>query len=193
MSGRARSWFGWLPLWAMLLGLLALGTSNAPAQTKPAGELPKAEQERLVKKIQWLYQFSIYTEWPSEAFPNSEAPFVVGLLGTDPLGDLLEAITKKTVKNRRVEVKKCDSVETALQCHLLFISSSEKDKLSEILRRLKDARILTVGEAEDFTKLGGVINLTIGQSDPFEFSLQAEKRAKLVISSDLKGCGKKVP
>jgi hypothetical protein len=44
---------------------------------------PRTHQQALAK---WLYTLSSFAEWPSEAFPDQNAPFVLGILGEDPFG-----------------------------------------------------------------------------------------------------------
>ena len=41
---------------------------------------------------------------------------------------------------------------------VVFISTSEKARLTPILQGLKDASVLTVGEMDRFTESGGMIN-----------------------------------
>lgn len=46
-------------------------------------------------------------------------------------------------------------------CHLLFISSSEKKRLAQILDSLRGTSVVTVSDLHDFYQQGGVIGLIL--------------------------------
>jgi len=50
-------------------------------------------------------------------------------------------------------IKEFRSPTEATNCHILFISTSEKNRLPEILKGLKGTSVLTVGEMEHFRKV----------------------------------------
>jgi hypothetical protein len=138
-------------------------------------------------KAAFLYNFAKFVEWPSEAFPNEQAPFLLCVLGEDPFGEDLDQIVKdKTVNGRRIEVKRFKEARNLKECQILFVSASEEESLPEILGALRGARTFSVGETERFTRLGGVLNFKIEKkSVRFEINVDAAQRAKLKISSKL--------
>jgi len=81
-------------------------------------------------------------------------------------------------------------VEEAKACHVVFISASEKDRLPEILSALQDSSVLTIGDTDEFARLGGIIGLTIGKEQAFEINQSALKRSKLNIDTKVQVCGK---
>ena len=127
------------------------------------------------------------------AFRSSNAPFVIGILGNDPFGGVLDGITNKVVRSRPVVLKRCQGVEEAKDCHLLVVSFVDETKLAEILDNLKDSSILTVGETEKFSRMGGIVTITLNKKQVFEISAKAMKRAGLSMDSQLRECGKMVP
>ena len=71
-------------------------------------------------------------------------------------------------------------------CDILFISSSEKDRLPSIMAALKDLPILTVSEIEGFAQRGGMINfIIVGNKVHFEVNPDAAKQVGIHISSQL--------
>jgi len=68
---------------AMTLNLAPL----ADAQTGDASD----SSEYLIK-AGFIYNFAKFVEWPSTSFPQSDAPIVIGILGTDPFGSVLDRI-----------------------------------------------------------------------------------------------------
>jgi hypothetical protein len=171
--------------WAVLLLLPAWFDHHASAQTGKLGEYEI--------KAAFLYHFANYTEWPEEAFADKNAPFTFGIFGENPFSDILNGFTNKFVRERPVRIMKCSSWDEARDCHLLFIGSSEKNKLTEILAHLKTRSILTVADTDSFLESGGIIHLiTANNRVGFEINVDAAKEAKLKISSQVLSLAKRV-
>src|SRR5437870_11046525 len=94
-------------------------------------------------KAAYLYNFIKYVDWPS-----SGDTITIGVLGGNPFGTALAPLNGKIVKGRRLLIKELDSVRDAQKCQIIFVSSSEKQRLQEIFENLKSARVLTVGESQ---------------------------------------------
>ena len=138
-------------------------------------------------KAAFLFNFAKFVEWPAGAFPKNDSPFVIGVLGDDPFDhDLEKAVKDKKVKDRKIVIKRFKRISDLENCQILFVSSSEKDRLAAIFKKVNSKPILTVGDVSGFARRGGVINLirrdkTIG----FEINPKAADKAGLKISSQL--------
>ena len=132
-------------------------------------------------KAAYLYNFIKYVDWPSYGDTIS-----IGVLGSDPFGPALAPLNGKTVKGRRLVIKHLDSVRDAQQCQIIFVSSSERQRLQEIFESLRSARVLTVGETQGFADGGGIINfIEENNRVRFEINAEAARRTGLNISSEL--------
>jgi hypothetical protein len=149
------------------------------------GQTVQPSEYRL--KAAFVFNFAKFVEWPPEAFTNATAPIVIGILGDNPFGqDLEETVNAKTVNDRPFEIREFHSATDARKCHILFICTSEKDKLSQIFDALRDTNVLTVGETDGFTDNGGMINFVRqGTKIRFQINADAAKAARLKISSKL--------
>jgi len=105
-------------------------------------------------KAAFLFNFAKYVEWPPEGFADKTSPLVIGVLGQNPFGnDLDQTVRSKTINGRSLQIKEIPhSVTEATNCHILFICTSEKKRLPEILSGLRGAHVLTVGETDRFTQ-----------------------------------------
>jgi hypothetical protein len=160
------------------LSITALWSSETRAQKPPSEYEVKAA---------FLYNFIKYTEWPQKVFPTPETPLTIGIVGEDPFRSLLDkAIEGKTFNGRKLVVKRIEQLQSVKNCHLLFISSSESSRLSQLLADLKGASILTVSETEKFAERGGVVNFKMqGDKVRFDINIKAAESAGLRISSKL--------
>src|SRR5688572_7981054 len=52
-------------------------------------------------KAAFLFNFCQFVDWPPEAFSSNSQPLVIGVLGTDPFGTSLKALTRNESVNGR--------------------------------------------------------------------------------------------
>ncbi len=161
-------------------------------------------------KAAFLYNFMRFIDWPAEEASSKEA-LVIGIIGEDPFGDAFTPVKDKQVKGRDVvfkrfkglgEMKKAgekdqsafkQEIETVRKCHLLFICSSEKNNLGEIIQLLQGSPVLTVGEMDNLIESGGVIKFLMeSKKVRFEISLTAAEKTGLKVRSQLLRLAKKV-
>ncbi|HWW01055.1 MAG TPA: YfiR family protein [Candidatus Acidoferrum sp.] len=155
-----------------------------------AGEDGRAQEFRPTEyqvKAAFLFNFAKFVEWPPDAFASKTAPLVIGILGENPFHeDLARTIQNKTIDNHPLEITEFRSLAQATNCHMLFISTSEKERLPEILKSLKGTSVLTVGETDRFIAAGGMVNFVLqGTKIRFQINREAATSAGLKISSKL--------
>lgn len=151
-------------------------------------------------KAAFLYNFIQFVDWPEEKTSNQKEPIILGIIGKDPFGESFEPIDNKQIKGRKSLINRFESmdklkasgdkekfyIESMRKCHLLFICSSEKDHLTDILNIVSGHGVLTVGETPEMLKSGGVINfLVVENKVRFEINLAAAKQDKLKVRSQL--------
>ena len=161
--------------------LLAFGLLTAP------GARADASKEYDLKAV-LLYHFTQFVEWPPTASPRPDAPIVIGILGRDPFGQVLdELVRQESREHRRIVVERYRGPDAIGNCQILFIDSSESRNLPRILAALKGRPVLTVGDSEDFAIRGGMIRFMKGPDDriSLRINLAAAKAGGLTISSRL--------
>lgn len=142
-------------------------------------------------KAAFIYNFIKFIEWPDELPKNRPVPINLYVLGYDPFGKALGSLQGKQIRGRTINIKRAGSPKGLINCHILFISSSEKQHIPEILRSIKGLNTLTISDTAGFAKKGIIVNFyTEGEKVRFEINLDAAKRANLTISSKLLGLAK---
>ena len=166
-------------VWLVLSALLVSGGLALSAPAAPPGEYQL--------KAVFLFNFAQFVEWPPQAFPDAQAPLVIGVLGMDPFGAYLdETVRGETVNNRPLIVQRYGRVEDINTCHILFISRSEADRLEQIRASLRGRHILTVSDAEDAALRGVMIRMiTVENKIRLRINLEEAQAANLKISSKL--------
>lgn len=139
-------------------------------------------------KAAYLFNFGKFVQWPEQTFKNATDPFIIGVYGTNPFGEILQqTIQNKTLQNRPVIILNISNPLDAVTCHILFISKINKLELNQVLQALTNKPVLTVGDnIDEFCQSGGVINFTGQHSQKrFEINNKASARIQLIISSKL--------
>jgi hypothetical protein len=145
-----------------------------------------AANEYQVKAV-FLYNFAQFVEWPAVAFSDPQAPLVIGVLGTDPFGSLLdETVRGEAIGNRPLLVQRYQRLDEVGHCHILFIGRSELSRLDTIVGTLRSRGVLTVGDIDNFAQRGGMIQFTTENNKiRLRINLGAARNAHLIISSKL--------
>jgi hypothetical protein len=163
-------------------------SSYVAASTKKASEYE-------IKAV-YLYNFLLFATWPESDEDGGEddgevGDICIGIVGKDPFGDgfseiegkVIKSLNKKLVIRRYGTYKKGHGIEG---CRLLFVCSSEKGKLIEIVKELKGSRTLTIADVDGFLKYGGMINLVkVKKKIRWEVNRTPLKKANIQLSSQL--------
>ncbi|PYT18188.1 MAG: DUF4154 domain-containing protein [Acidobacteria bacterium] len=182
---------GGRPRAGALLICLAATFIAAGGRARGGESAPGSLSEYQIKAA-YLYYFSTYVDWPPESLSRTGEPLVIGVLGVDPFGAILDdTLRGKTINNRRFVVKRFQNIKEARDSHLLFISTSERDRLPSILKALEGAAVLTVGEIDQFASRGGQIAFRMEDKKVrFDINIAAVERARLKISAQLMKLGR---
>jgi hypothetical protein len=138
-------------------------------------------------KAVFLFNFAQFTDWPTNAFDAPDAPLVIGILGNDPFGTLLDDVVRdEIVKGRKFIVERYHDVEGIKACHILFISQSEAQHLDKIVTALKGKSILTVSDISNAAYRGVCVRfITENNRIHLRVNMNALEEANLTMSSKL--------
>src|SRR6266851_5044589 len=164
---------------AMTLGVALLGACNLSAQA------PKITEYQV--KAAYLANFGRFAEWPASVAVDKNESFNICVLGQDPFGaDLDAAVAGETIGRAHVVAKRISTPQDAVDCRILFISSSEASQWKEILTALRTLSVLTVSDIPQFARRGGIIQFLIdGNRVRFDINLAATERVGVKLSSEL--------
>ena len=138
-------------------------------------------------KAAFLYNFAQFVEWPASAFDSDDSPVVIAIVGDDPFnGSLDRAVTGKTIGSRNVIVRHFAFGSDLTRCHVLFVPALPDGKTAEVLSKVMDHPILTVGESDNFPWAGGCIRFFLEDNkERFEINLDSADRSRIQVSSKL--------
>ena len=162
----------------IILLLLAFGLCLAPPTNS-------AQQDESQVKAVFVLNFAKLTEWPGDGYGDSSA-FTIAILGKVPSAIFINTLKSQTVHGTKVTVRHIEAVSDANGVNLVYISDSERQRLSGILRELSHQNILTVSDISGFCEAGGMIGLVPVQNRlGFEVNLTVARKSRLTLSSQL--------
>jgi hypothetical protein len=139
-------------------------------------------KEQLVK-VTYIYNFGKFIVWPDS---SSHASFNICVEGDQPLSGKIALLQNRQLDGRKIEVHPGIDIDKSVNCHILFISETEQQRLPEILERILAKPILTISDLPNFASLGGMIGMkVIDQRVRFDINLAVAQRANLKIDSQL--------
>ena len=152
----------------------------------------QTEAEALETKVNDLTNLPTYVDWPKQAFDSTFADFVFGVVGDEDFAKKLDDIEKgKWLDGHPVSIHhfktfSTDRVKALKGCHILFISSSQKENLDVVLQSLVGKPILIVSDMEHFADQGGMVEFDLrGDKVNLLINPESARKAHLHISSRL--------
>ena len=161
----------------VILGLLCMSPLITAAQ--------KTTDVRV--EAAYIYNFAKFVEWPPYKFPDSSTPIRFCVVNDFAFHtELTRVVSNKSISGRLMEVALLRDPSQALQCHVLFINAAHERQMEHLLKALRSASVLTVGETDGFLDAGGMINFTL-HNDQVQFRInhKAAQEANLYLSSRL--------
>lgn len=174
----------WIRGWRNRLAIIVSGAALLGAAC-PALQASRPTEYEV--EAAYLYDFSLFVQWPPADGRDKQGGFEVCVLGADPFGRVLDTILAgQMAAVRNVFARRITAPEQAAGCRILFISSSEDTILKEVLASMSSTSVLTVSDMPHFVDRGGMIEFVSAKSRiRFKINLAAAQKAHLVLSSQL--------
>lgn len=147
--------------------------------------------DELDQTILYSYKIGKFATWPDKKLNTATKHFQLCILGWNPFSQqALNMIIGKPVQGIPLSIETFNSgliTEKVLStCHIVFISSSEKHRLSTILSSLQKIPVLTVSDIHGFSDSGGMITLVKDHGKlRFQINQKALQQANISVSSKI--------
>ena len=161
-----KSLLGYLALFNLLF-LLPINLVSSQATAQDTGS------RGYVIKAGFIYNFTRFIKWPPQSNTSEEnSKYSICVIGDNPFGPILHRLQEKhRLKEHPLEIKLAVSQKDFEGCQILFVSSSERSNVEQIVHQTRGLPILTIADTEGFSERGIDIGLLI-----------VENRVKLEIN-----------
>jgi hypothetical protein len=161
----------------ILLSCILFSLISSVAQVHPTESQVKAA---------YLYNFGKFVRWQADHQLRPDS-LEICVLGKDPFGSVLDStVAGESIDGRKITVIRLAKVQDAERCNILFISTSEENRLSSILSAVQPFGPLTVSDIPSFAQRGGIIEF-VAQKDKIRFEVNrfAAEQSHVMLSSEL--------
>lgn len=150
-----------------LAGLPALAWSESSLQ----------REERI--KAALVFKLVKFVNWPAAAMSGRE-PIQICALGESRVGEALSAVDGKPARDRLAQFRKIAglTVNEIKGCHVLYIPANAREIGNGLPGHLRGRGVLTVSDASDFARRGGMIGLVQNENKlSFEINLRSARES----------------
>jgi hypothetical protein len=142
-------------------------------------------------KAALLYNLLAFVEWPQGA--TGDKSLVIGVAGDTEVLDALRQVGVRAIKGHPVAVRDVREEDDPTHCHVLYLAAARDRMTAGLLRRVTGAPVLTVGDASEFERRGGIVFVYFERARlRFDVSLSNANKAQLKISSKVLGLARSV-
>lgn len=164
---------------AVALGLgLAASVFSCPGLAG-AGELPEA-----AAKAAFLYNLAPFVDWPAATFAAPADPFVICVIGKDPLGPALDQVVAgQKAAGRAIVVRRLAKAAREAGCEIIYLGGASGPLVKDTLAAVHGSPVLTV---TDNSGPPGIIDLVFDRGQlRFRVDDQLAADGGLTLSSKL--------
>ncbi|MFZ0131847.1 MAG: YfiR family protein [Desulfobacterales bacterium] len=139
-------------------------------------------------KTGFIYNFANFVSWPPAAFGDKSDELVLCFVSDSPAADALFKLNGQSIRGRKIKVVSYTQESCLDASHILYFATQDKNLIQKLIDLARERSILTIGETEGFSQMGGIINFfEEGNRLRFKINVDAAKRAGLTMSSQLLG------
>lgn len=149
----------------------------------------QAQTSIVEAKAKFIYNFTKFFEW---SHSESNGDFVIGVLGANDVYQEVKDFTSgKKVINRDIQVERFRAAENVTNCHILFVSGDQTNKLPDLNERLASNTLL-ISESEKGIDQGAALNFVLEDERlSYEFAPSQAKDKGLKFSSRIQDMASK--
>jgi hypothetical protein len=140
--------------------VIAIGISTLILAGVAHAERQVASTERL--KASFVFRFAHFVTWPAATSQsNQPSPLRMCVIARDAFSEALDSMTEgREIDGRTLIVERREPDSGDLRhCQLLFIGRDQSAAFGGVGAALRGMPVLTIGEADGFTRQGGMIHL----------------------------------
>lgn len=143
------------------------------SQIQMASAAGTAVSEYAVKSA-LLLKLSRFVYFPQE---QDDQQRQLCVLGQNPFGNILDQLNQASDAANQLRLQFLSSAQQARTCHFVFISQSERRRLSAILKQLEDQALVTISDIRGFARNGGMIELSLASDSDTQLNIFINRQA----------------
>ena len=107
-------------------------------------------------KAAYLFNFGQFVEWPAAAYSSPAAPFVIGIVGEDPFGNVIDDIVRgESLAGRPLLVKRFKTAFTGAGSDAAIIALKTENNRIRMRINVEEARANNLVISSKLLRLAG--------------------------------------
>jgi hypothetical protein len=152
----------------------------------PLANPATAPADEYAVKAAFLYNFTRFVEWPESAFAGDPGVFRLCVFGSDPFGERLAAIQRRTVGRRPIAVERPDAASRLPSCQIAYLGRGAGADVAAAATGSASSTTLTVSSDPTFVREGGMFALVTERGRVrLHANLDSVQRSSLQVSAKL--------
>jgi hypothetical protein len=143
-------------------------------------------------KAAFVYKLMSFVEWPANVVGGR---MIVGFAGEGAMAtSLMDSINGKRLGAVPIQVRNVRTPAEMRECNVLIVGYPDHSRTQETLSYVKNMNMLTIGDGEEFARMGGMVAL-VPYQNTFHITVnpRAVERAHLKLSAKLLSLAKLLP
>lgn len=133
-----------------------------------------------------IVNFIKFVEWPVQENDPDGGKIILGIIDSGRFKNTLDPIDGRSVGGKEISLRYITRLDQLSGCQVLFVSAAESHRCYQILQAVSGMPVLTIGEDDDFTRMGGIIRFYTEQNHiRFEINQTAALKSDLKLSAKL--------
>lgn len=150
---RARGTRG-LAAWLGTLACAVALACCAPARAQTGGAA-----DEFALKTAFLFHLTRFVEWPPSAFADARSPFRICVFGDDPFGTRLDALARRRVGERAIEIARPAASADLAGCQIAYFGEGTPPEVEAAAADGRSPGTLTVSSDAAFARRNGMVAL----------------------------------
>jgi hypothetical protein len=132
----------------------------------------------------FIYNFTKYTEWPSQPADADTTHFHLCVVGDNPVTEQLDtAIQGKVAANRTIQIRHIGNEANLSGCEVLYVGNVSRQTEERLLAALSAQPILTLGSLPGFLRGQGMVTFVV-EDNRVRFDINTRIAEKVNIRFD---------
>jgi hypothetical protein len=163
------------------VAILYTAFAGGPDQTDPT--LEDADTVAILK-ASYLFKFATSNEWPST---TEKGTFKIAVFGNNNIyRELLSKHATKAIGDQTLEIKELTSPATSDFYHMIYVSDSQPEALSAIVKSVGNKPTMIIAENRDNLKKGAMICfVTVENSTRYVINSEAAIKRNITLGSTI--------
>lgn len=112
-------------------------------------------------KTAYIYNIAKFIKWDKETFNSKDSALEICIVTQDSGKKAFDLLINKKVFGHPINVSYFKLSDEIDRCNIVYISDHPKIQIKKELKKIKNKKIVTIGDTYQFAEIGGMVELRL--------------------------------